>query len=545
MQIQLACPLAVKFKQALQQFILASMCHADLLVNADSSLSPPRRNAWLVRRPPPVDRCLLTVEGLRHCIADWLGPLDRKELQLVCFETCRIVRRFTPVAMHASMLTGRYSFELRWLVISHTEPCKESCQRDEHSIEVDGSCSMCRMGACAEVWKKVNTPRWVWSRQSGAFHKHCRRRRQQEFENFAKSSRILAFSRHSNPILWVSPPKSSRDPPPSWSRVPPLLVTHMTWSRGLRDLDRGRALPPQLQSLTLGYYFNHSLDEFSWPVTLRELTLGYTFNRSVDDVDWPVGLEAITFGDHFRKSVDGVRWPAGLRRITFGCCFNRPITEVSWPDKLHRLEFGKRFNQPLARARFPSGVEELRFGDCFNQPLSEIALPKGLRRLEFGQRFNQPVVGASFPAGLEELQFGDRFNQPISDVEFPVGLKRFHVGCMFNQDVRGVRWPDGLLRIDFGLRFNNPIAGIAWPPALVEVKFGAFFDHPIHCVTWPAGLKRLTFGRHFAQAIDKVAWPAALEELTVGPLCHNSNGAEVLGPPWLKTLAVIPALFTA
>lgn len=319
------------------------------------------------------------MDAVRHDSPGWLELEDRRELQLVCLETCKNVRLVTPFSMHVSQ-PGFRSDEMHHLHLIEVERLTESCANEHGNLarDEDERCKACMAIAWQNVVQAAATPRWVWFRQSTA-HRSQRRSKHPQLAG-------KGVGRQGPVPCWFPPPPSAA------SRVPPLLVTRMTWSYLLRDLDRGRALPPQLEHLTLGTQFNHSLADFAWPSRLKSLTLGAHFTCSLDGPGvLPPTLEEIYFGHRFNRAVDKIEWPAGLRRITFNPLFNQPISGVTWPLNLRVLSFGIFFNQPIVEVAFPADLEELYFGDKFRQPLAGCELPKGLRKLYAGGQNNHDI----------------------------------------------------------------------------------------------------------------------------------------------------------
>jgi hypothetical protein len=55
-------------------------------------------------------------------------------------------------------------------------------------------------------------------------------------------------------------------------------------------------LPPSLQTLTFGHFFNQNLERVTLPPNLQTLTFGHCFNQSLERVTLPSSLQPLTFG---------------------------------------------------------------------------------------------------------------------------------------------------------------------------------------------------------------------------------------------------------
>ncbi len=61
--------------------------------------------------------------------------------------------------------------------------------------------------------------------------------------------------------------------------------------------------PETLECLTLGEYFNQSLEEVKFPSNLKSLTFGHEFCQSIDQVELPENLQFLRFGFEFRRDL--------------------------------------------------------------------------------------------------------------------------------------------------------------------------------------------------------------------------------------------------
>ena len=142
-------------------------------------------------------------------------------------------------------------------------------------------------------------------------------------------------------------------------------------------------LPNSLQSLTLDFGFNDSLQNMKWPTTLRSLTFGHAFNQILTGMAFPAGLEHLTFGYAFNRSVEGLAFPAGLQRLKFGHSFDQSVERMTLPLGIQSLTFGPRFRQSIEHLSLPSSLSELTFGSSFplRQLPQQMTLPSTVKCL--------------------------------------------------------------------------------------------------------------------------------------------------------------------
>lgn len=195
------------------------------------------------------------------------------------------------------------------------------------------------------------------------------------------------------------------------SRLPPFRPHAITWNPPPCALNGKHPVFSNAKVLILGHglgnvgkAFNRWVgNELSLPPTLERLIFGQFYDRPVHKVSWPGSLREINFGEGFNQPIQGVRWPGSLERLTFGECFNHPIDRVEWPASLEEIAFGMEFNQPVAAVTWPTSLQKLSFGDHFNQSVAGAVWPAGLRELAFGRAFQRFINGVEWPGSLERL----------------------------------------------------------------------------------------------------------------------------------------------
>lgn len=142
-----------------------------------------------------------------------------------------------------------------------------------------------------------------------------------------------------------------RSPPQYISRIFPLIregITHIDFS----------------------FYFNETIEKFSFPISLTHLKFGHDFNQPISSF---VSLKNLT-------------------HLTFDVEFNQYLDSSLLPPKLKYLKFGHSFNQILHMRYLPQSLESLTFGYKFNQYIDTPSLPKSLKCITFGYKFNQHLV---------------------------------------------------------------------------------------------------------------------------------------------------------
>lgn len=121
--------------------------------------------------------------------------------------------------------------------------------------------------------------------------------------------------------------------------------------------------PPQLTTLVLPDEFNQPLTSSTWtaPPSLIELTLGEYWNQSVDDLILPNSLQILQFGTFFNQPIDGLRLPESLVELHFGRVDMHFYNTMNWithfqPDVQHSTQ---RFSQSLRDLKWPSHLRIL------------------------------------------------------------------------------------------------------------------------------------------------------------------------------------------
>ena len=213
--------------------------------------------------------------------------------------------------------------------------------------------------------------------------------------------------------------------------------------------------PSSLQTLTLGVFFNQSLEQVKLP-NLQSLTFGYSFNQSLKPVTLPSTLQHLKLGGGFTQSLVGVQFPGGLQSLTLGGRNFRPsLFQDALPRTLKSLTFGRLFNQNLASVTLPD-LDSLTFGDNFNLSLGTVNLPQSLLHLTLGEKFDFSIVEIRWPPNLLSLTFGSNLNQSLAHVHLPASLETLVFGESFNQCVGDL--PSNLRSLSFRSSDLVPLA---------------------------------------------------------------------------------------
>jgi hypothetical protein len=169
-----------------------------------------------------------------------------------------------------------------------------------------------------------------------------------------------------------------------------------------------------LSSLTLKGNFNSPIDFFPqiFP-NLKKLTLGYAFDHSVDNL--PKTLQYLNLGGNFSHSLDNL--PNSLTELVLGNNFNHPIDNL--PHNLKSLTLGNNFDHPIDN--LPLNLESLILGYNYSHPLDN--LPPNLKRLVTGCRFNKQLN--KLPESLTHLQLGHWENKYSHPINLPDKLEEF------------------------------------------------------------------------------------------------------------------------
>ncbi|CAM9480532.1 unnamed protein product [Ectocarpus sp. 12 AP-2014] len=130
------------------------------------------------------------------------------------------------------------------------------------------------------------------------------------------------------------------------SRVPAFRPRGVTWNLPIAALRGEDDVFADVRLLVLG----HGLGQ-----------VGVHFNRWVNGLQLPPALQDLTFGQWYDRPIHKISWPATLRRITFGEAFNQP-PRVSSDDRPHRVArlFEAAHNRPSRRHSAPDMARRRR-----------------------------------------------------------------------------------------------------------------------------------------------------------------------------------------
>ena len=149
-------------------------------------------------------------------------------------------------------------------------------------------------------------------------------------------------------------------------------------------------LPSGLQKLSLGDFFDQSLERVKLPATLQSLSFGSDFNRSLRGVHLPRSLKSLNFGIHFNQAIEDVELPNSLEELSFGWDFKQNLALVKWPSSLRRLSFAQASN-----------LEQLR-----SLPSLQSLTLKVRERSQGGFRVNHGTFRVSVESAQEGAQKG-------------------------------------------------------------------------------------------------------------------------------------------
>ena len=93
-------------------------------------------------------------------------------------------------------------------------------------------------------------------------------------------------------------------------------------------------MPTGLLSLTVGAYFDHSMEKVSLPTGMLSLTVGAYFNQSIEKVSLFTGLLSFTVGAYFDQATATAIPTAYNRRNDSWCKHNRGCDNADSNDDL-------------------------------------------------------------------------------------------------------------------------------------------------------------------------------------------------------------------
>jgi hypothetical protein len=109
------------------------------------------------------------------------------------------------------------------------------------------------------------------------------------------------------------------------------------------------SFPPTLETIGFGLdynwtFYDKSIKDIKFPKSLKVFyNSGCGCNESIDDVIFPDSLETLRLGYQFNHSIDKVKWPKSLKKIQFGCNFDQSLEHVKFPKSLETLEFSQTY----------------------------------------------------------------------------------------------------------------------------------------------------------------------------------------------------------
>eukprot|EP01133_Synstelium_polycarpum_P014764 gene14764-17446_t len=124
--------------------------------------------------------------------------------------------------------------------------------------------------------------------------------------------------------------------------------------------------------------------------------------------EFPLDIEQktptdLTLGPWFNKSIEPHSLPSNITELTYGNYYNQPLIEGCHPASLVSIKFGVDFNQFIEPNTLPPHLEMLDMGYSFNQPIEAFSLPSSLIKLKLGRMYDQPLLPNSLPPHLETL----------------------------------------------------------------------------------------------------------------------------------------------
>eukprot|EP01133_Synstelium_polycarpum_P013333 gene13333-15680_t len=294
----------------------------------------------------------------------------------------------------------------------------------------------------------------------------------------------------------------------------PQSIKHISFECQKIKLE-ANTLPSSLDSLVLGFDYNHQLEQDTLPKSLKSIRFGSFYNHPIAHNTLPIGLTHLSFVcDSIYTLFD-----------TNGC-FNHPIEPGVLPPTLTHLEFGMDYDQPLQPGSLPSSLLSLSFGEFYNHSLSNV-LPSSLETLELGSNYNIPLDYGDLPASLKSLSFGINFNHSIDHV-LPVGLTSLKLGFRFMCELGSNALPETLKYLEVSSNYKLPLPVL--PASLVHLKAApnVILSSP------PPNLTHYTIRNNPLKPLTPSSIPTTVTHLTLygynHPIASNSL------PPCLQSL---------
>ncbi|KYR01721.1 hypothetical protein DLAC_01731 [Tieghemostelium lacteum] len=320
------------------------------------------------------------------------------------------------------------------------------------------------------------------------------------------------------------------------------------------------ALHNGLESLTLGYTYDHLLDS-RIPPSLTNLSLPIVWVRWSPEFCGllPKGLKSLKMDIQklvpIQMQIESLLLPSTLTSLILRN-FDSPIVPGMFPDTIETLEL-HGFNYPLSEGMLPQSITTLHLLN-YNHPLKPGHLPGNLKKLIFGF-FNSVIEPKSLPTTLEYLMnYSTSFNHSIPTNELP-NLNYLHMESLKFKSAFISNLPPKLKTAYFGslsitsigpITLNNGIVTLIlrngninikqknlFPISLLHLTLPSDFNNIIEEGDLPPNLQTLEFGNHFQSLIKHL--PQSLKILKLHKnYAYQQKFSYTLLPPYLRQLHI-------
>lgn len=233
------------------------------------------------------------------------------------------------------------------------------------------------------------------------------------------------------------------------------------------------------------------MSEVQWPEGTKEILL-LQFKRTVEHIVWPAGLDRLSFSilgparlarnatrfrpwpmvSFFNHPLDNVTFPSGLREIFLGEAFTQSLVTVAWPHGLERLSLPGFDDTNLDDVKWPPALKHLEF-----MPPKQIRLRKNPNARAEELNFDMNGLNCPFfklPMSLETLWLSDAFAQCLEIDPWPPGLVTMGLGKGFDSFFTNeISWPSSV-------RYIYTVHEISSPPPDCVVTTVKDYDTDSH-----------------------------------------------------------------
>ena len=215
-----------------------------------------------------------------------------------------------------------------------------------------------------------------------------------------------------------------------------LKVFDVPWAKK-QDCLQYILLPDELDTITFGYEYNHSLQQFRWPTQLKSLFCRrWRSSVDINSLIKPLSTSLCTLVlSNFNESTDSLPLAPYLTTLEF-TDYNQSLQ--SWLSRLPaltKLSLQNKYDH-CATLILSHTLKELTISPSSYQQVEHLSVhlrSSHLTHLEFGDPFCASIITIALPCTLQHLSFGHNFNHNLEWIKLHEGLLSLRLGRKFDQ----------------------------------------------------------------------------------------------------------------